>query len=100
MSINGSKGCESNNWKKGPYDGHPSWKHWNVSLWIAGDEELYRTAVDLIETHGLDNAAIMLTLILPPKTPDGATYAYEVIRYAIEDLVADPPDIAAYGKDS
>lgn len=30
--------------KAKPYNGHPSYAHWNVSLWFGSDEDLYRMA--------------------------------------------------------
>lgn len=38
------------------YNGHKNWTHWNVALWLGGDEGLYRFARDaegLPERHCL-----------------------------------------------
>src|ERR1700690_2594170 len=29
------------------YQGHKNWNHWNVALWIASDEPMYRLALRL-----------------------------------------------------
>lgn len=32
---------KTTNWDYRPYNGHPNWQLWNVSLWISGDEKSY-----------------------------------------------------------
>lgn len=51
-----------------PYQGHPSWNHWNVSLWVNNDEGLYREAR---RTSNKDRFAEWLMDVMP-VTPDGA----------------------------
>lgn len=78
------------------YNGHKNWAHWNVALWLANDEGLYRLALQFIrETPTLDKAAELLVseltagyggLNTPPKTPDGATYTYTSVRAALRGL--------------
>lgn len=69
------------------YNGHKSWTHWNVSLWINNDEGLYRTAVALARTHGKDTAAHIMMAIFDEQgvthTPDGAKYSKAAIRAAL-----------------
>ncbi len=68
------------------YNGHRNWNHWNVALWIANDENLYRLARAYSHTYGKDEAARRLVDLLPAKTPDGAPYSTTAIRAALVDL--------------
>lgn len=68
------------------YNGHPSWQHWNVCLWLHNEEPLYRMMLGVIRgAETREVAARRLLEILPSRTPDGADYSYETIHYAIED---------------
>lgn len=72
------------------YNGHKNWAHWNVSLWINNDEDLYSTASYLRRRYRkLDNAARSMLNWLNDqgiiKTPDGAVYKTN-ISAAIKDL--------------
>lgn len=72
-----------------PYNGHPSWAAWNVTLWLYNEEPLYR----LMQHHARhartkDAAARALLADLPARTPDGARYTLATIRYALRDLEA------------
>ena len=71
------------------FNGHPSWNAWNVSLWIANDEPLYRRAYELGRKLGAMGAADILCGELPPKTPDGAPYAKRNVERAIRGLIED-----------
>lgn len=64
------------------------WTRWNVALWIANDEGLYRMALEAIrQTKTLDQAAERICEVLGGKqTPDGAKYSKTAIRAAIRDL--------------
>jgi hypothetical protein len=73
-----------------PYNGHPSYNAWNVALWLANDEGLYRLAIDLIRrSRTRDDAAETLTTILleaSPTTPDGVPWTKTNIRRALVGL--------------
>jgi hypothetical protein len=70
------------------YNGHKNWNHWNVALWIANDEGLYRWAVDTISDLGGKEAAArhMAKALAGETTPDGAPYTYTSIRAALVGL--------------
>jgi hypothetical protein len=70
-----------------PYNGHKNWAHWNVALWIANDEPLYRRAKAIVATSAnRDRAVERLMAELPEKTPDGAVYSKSAVRAALVDL--------------
>lgn len=71
-----------------PYNGHKNWNHWNVHLWLTGDECLYRMAQATINRNRYKkaprySAAYDLLGMLDPKTPDGAPYTISSIRAAM-----------------
>ena len=69
------------------FNGHPSWEHWNVSLWLNGVEGLYSLAYELVVDHGEEKTADVLAIVLEGRsTPDGAPYSRELIRYAIRNI--------------
>lgn len=69
------------------YQGHPSWNHWNVSLWLNNDEPLYRFCLDSVRTMGVERAAHHVTAAFwGEKTPDGAPYDYVTVHYAIRNM--------------
>ena len=68
------------------YQGHRSWNAWNVSLWIANDEGLYRWADGLVKEYGAGKAARILSRELEGEsTPDGAKFNPTCIREALRD---------------
>jgi hypothetical protein len=71
-----------------PYQGHPSWQAWNVSLWIANDEPIYRLAMDcLARNKKIQDAAIaFIDELGMAKTPDGAEYDLKSVKYALKRL--------------
>ena len=71
-----------------PYNGHPSWNAWNVSLWIANDESLYSFALRCIdENPNLQVAArAFRDGIGVTRTPDGAKYTQTSVRHALAGL--------------
>lgn len=69
------------------FNGHKNWNHWNVALWIANDEGLYRTARYCLDcVNSKDAAARVLLQLLPEKTPDGAPYSFSSVRAALWHL--------------
>jgi hypothetical protein len=69
------------------YNGHHCYNCWNVALWIANDESLYRFALDCKrEARTITEAAAMMLESLPETTPDGARYGLKAVRSAISDL--------------
>lgn len=73
-----------------PYNGHPSWNAWNVSLWVANDEGLYRLALACLSEAGNSaaRAAVLMrdALGAGAKTPDGAPYSLRSLRHALAGL--------------
>lgn len=70
------------------YNGHRSWRAWNVSLWLNNDEWLYETMQRAIRSHtNKDDAARYLAQVLEgDRTPDGAPYTYSTIRLAMREV--------------
>jgi hypothetical protein len=66
------------------YNGHKNYNYWNVALWLANDEGLYRFVCDAVRScRTKDDAARMIIEALPDKTPDGAPYTLRSIRAAL-----------------
>ena len=67
------------------YNGHPSYEHWNVTLWMANCESLYRfirggcSSEDLREIY--------------PVTGDGVELTDELAQYAINRLAEDIEEV-------
>ncbi len=69
------------------YNGHPSWAHWNVSLWVNSSIGLYRLAYHLALQYGEEKAAHMLAVSLEGlRTPDGAPFTEKLLRHAIRGI--------------
>lgn len=73
------------------YNGHRSKAAWSVALWLGGDEDLYRMALEAVKRcRTKDRAArsLMNTLLGAGivKTPDGAKYSVTTIRAALSGL--------------
>jgi hypothetical protein len=87
---------EEKNMAAKPYNGHHCWNCWNVSLWIANDEGLYRAALECkrrphVETCrpisvGLAARRFLDVVGEGAKTPDGARYTVTAVRAALADL--------------
>lgn len=73
------------------YNGHESWDHWNVALWLFNDEGLYNIIREQIKycrtvSSCAQDVLYMLTKDLGlTKTPDGAMFTYDTVYAAIED---------------
>ena len=69
------------------YQGHHCWNCWNVALWIANDEGLYRAALDAKRRHKTRGGAVRELLNdLPRNTPDGGRYTFKAVSTALVDL--------------
>jgi len=76
-----------------PYNGHRSWNAWNVSLWIANEEPLYRSACDIVQrvvklkgkSYNLA-ARLFIEQTGLTRTPDGAKYNRLAVKLALEGL--------------
>jgi hypothetical protein len=68
------------------FNGHASWREWNVALWLSNDERLYRLATSALHAFGFDRdvAARALLGSLPAKTPDGAPVTLRAVRLALD----------------
>jgi hypothetical protein len=76
-----------------PYNGHPSWNAWNVSLWIGNDEGLYAFAMECLRRPTPSGKAPTLALAtqrflhgVSGRTPDGARYSQRSVRHALAGL--------------
>lgn len=71
-----------------PYNGHPNWKLWNISMWISNDYATYQYAVSLLNQYSLKQSTEVLWEELKGQsTPDGAEYSKAAIRYALSGLL-------------
>ena len=78
-----------------PYNGHPSWNAWNVSLWLNNDEGLYRAAYALaaapvrcgkLQDRWRVRAARLIADCGLTRTPDGARYSVNSVALALRDM--------------
>lgn len=75
--------------RAGEYQGHHCWNCWNVALWIANDEPLYRLALDCKRNRtkqGLGAARLFQELVGDTHTPDGARYTHKAVEAALVGL--------------
>jgi hypothetical protein len=69
------------------YNGHKNYNFWNVALWIANDEGLYRFALDCLRTtKNRKEAAKLFIEHMPKKTPDGAPYSFSSVMSGMSGL--------------
>lgn len=66
------------------YNGHPTWDHWNVSLWLLNDESTYRAINDGLKWMTAEAVSRGLWELLPDNTPDGAPYTFELVSYVVD----------------
>lgn len=73
--------------KTKPYNGHPCWRLWNISMWMSNDYGLYTYATELCRHNGKEKAAdILFDEIGGTTTPDGARFTRSAIRYGLRHL--------------
>ena len=65
------------------YQGHPSYEHWNVALWVANEEALYILAKASLT---FAQFAEWMSMFGQTSTPDGVRYTPELLEYAWDDL--------------
>lgn len=69
------------------YQGRRSWNAWNVSLWIANEEPLYRFAMDCLKGHTMTQAVRRFMRDMGgQRTPDGGVYNATCVREALAGL--------------
>ena len=72
------------------YNGHQSWDHWNVALWLSNDEWLYKQCMEILKNHpNLSEAAgvLMWFYDLEGKTtPDGGKFNLSTVTEALRGL--------------
>jgi hypothetical protein len=69
------------------YNGHKNWDYWNVALWIANDEGLYRLAKSIMRENKTKKDAVKALMEhLPSATPDGAKYTHNNVTAALTGL--------------
>lgn len=66
------------------YQGHPSYEHWNVSLWVSNDEALYQNA--MLCQRAEQFADIIRRVYGFVRTPDGVRVTPALAAYAWECL--------------
>ena len=69
------------------YNGHPSYNAWNISLWIANDEPLYRFALECLRGTGIKQATDrFMSVYGSTSTPDGVLYTKTNVKRALAGL--------------
>lgn len=69
------------------YQGHENWNQWNVSLWIANEEPIYRFAKECLQGRSLKRAVCrFLEVYRNAETPDGGRYSYAAVYAALKGL--------------
>ena len=74
------------------YQGHESYEHWNVALWLYNDEGLYNMVQEVVAVtssqHDAANVLHSELTELLPNTPDGVEFTLERIEAAIAEEYA------------
>lgn len=73
------------------YQGHKNRNAWNVALYLANEEPLYRLCQDAMKrvlgrghrSFTTDDAARYVLRQLPERTPDGVPYTFTNVRLAL-----------------
>ena len=73
------------------YQGHPSRNYWNVSLWIGGDESLYRLALSCIRANRTrrEAAEVFVDNLRQSGivyTPDGSPFTVASVMHGMRGL--------------
>ena len=72
------------------YNGHESWDHWNVALWLSNDEWWYEQCLSVLEAHEDINDAAGTFLwffgLDGTTTPDGGEFNLSTVRKALRGL--------------
>lgn len=72
------------------FNGYKNWNHWNVSLWLNNDEELYLKMKYFTKRDTRKIAAYKMLRELSAcgitHTPDGAPYSVSSIQSAMRGL--------------
>ena len=74
------------------YNGHKSWNHWNVSLWLNNDQTLYNIIQNQAELAAYlkishEQALAYALPALPDTTPDGARITAETVRPVLAEAI-------------
>lgn len=70
------------------YNGWKNYETWNVNLWLANDENLYRLVVNYGKEVTYREFAETYLNYLSPKTPDGVGWLDESLDYdALTELL-------------
>jgi len=72
-------------WMYEEYNGHPTWFHWNVLLWIGNNENDYRAVMDLSRNEFISDY-LASTASRTRWTKDGAIMDEETLGYAWDCL--------------
>lgn len=75
------------------YNGHKNWAYWNVALWIANDEGLYRFAKDCLRSHRNRRDAARSFVQDMNDWGDGTTPLIAAMRCYVASKLGDVVDV-------